>query len=110
MANRFDLQPWHSCRAPAEAATLETAVQIKRTWRRSMGERAPWLPCCASRSNSALTWEDGLRAFSDNVRDRRLLWAEERAKMVGPLSLFIFPVILGIAMLPGIIRLITVLK
>jgi hypothetical protein len=75
-----------------------------------MGERAPWLPYCASRSNSALTWGDRLRAFSDNVRDRRLLRAEERAKMVGPLSLFIFPVILGIAMLPGIIRLITVLK
>jgi pilus assembly protein TadC len=53
---------------------------------------------------------DALRAFSDHVRDRRLLWAEERAKMVGPLSLFIFPVILGIAMLPGIIRLITVLN
>ena len=37
---------------------------------------------------------------------RRLLRAEERAnqlpvKMVGPLDLFIFPVILGIAMLPA---------
>jgi hypothetical protein len=30
-------------------------------------------------------------------------------KMVGPLGLFIFPVILGIAMLPVIIRLITAL-
>jgi tight adherence protein C len=58
---------------------------------------------------------DALRAFSDDMRDRRLLRAEERAnqlpvKMVGPLGLFIFPVILGIAMLPVIIRLITVLK
>ena len=57
---------------------------------------------------------DALRAFSDDMRDRRLLRAEERAnqlpvKMVGPLGLFIFPVILGIAMLPVIIRLITAL-
>jgi tight adherence protein C len=58
---------------------------------------------------------DALRAFSDEMRDRRLLRAEERAnqlpvKMVGPLGLFIFPVILGIAMVPVIIRLLTVLK
>jgi tight adherence protein C len=58
---------------------------------------------------------DALRAFSDEMRDRRLLRAEERAnqlpvKMVGPLGLFIFPVILGIALVPVIIRLLTVLK
>ena len=58
---------------------------------------------------------DALRAFSEDMRDRRLLRAEERAnqlpvKMIGPLGLFIFPVILGIAMLPVIIRLMTVLK
>jgi tight adherence protein C len=58
---------------------------------------------------------DALRAFSDEMRDRRLLRAEERAnqlpvKMVGPLGLFIFPVILGIAMVPVIIRLVTVLQ
>ena len=46
---------------------------------------------------------DALRVFSDEMRDRRLLRAEERAnqlpvKMVAPLGLFIFPVILGIAM------------
>jgi hypothetical protein len=56
---------------------------------------------------------DALHAFSDDMRDRRLLRAEERAnkphvKMVGPLGLFIFRVILGIAMLPVIIRPITV--
>jgi tight adherence protein C len=58
---------------------------------------------------------DALRAFSDEMRDRRLLRAEERAnqlpvKMVGPLGLFIFPVILGIAMVPVIIRLLAVMK
>jgi tight adherence protein C len=58
---------------------------------------------------------DALRVFSDDMRDRRIMRAEERAnqlpvKMVGPLGLFIFPVILGIAMVPVIIRLLTVLK
>jgi tight adherence protein C len=58
---------------------------------------------------------NALRAFSDDMRDRRLMRAEERAnqlpvKMVGPLGLFIFPVILGLAMVPVIIRLLTVLK
>jgi tight adherence protein C len=58
---------------------------------------------------------DALRVFSEEMRDRRLLRAEERAnqlpvKMIGPLGLFIFPVILGIAMVPVIIRLLAVLK
>jgi len=57
---------------------------------------------------------DGLRVFSDEMRDRRLLRAEERAnelpvKMVLPLGLFIFPVILGLVMLPVMLRLATVL-
>ena len=56
---------------------------------------------------------DALRVFSDEMRDRRLLRAEERAnqlpvKMVGPLGLFIFPVILGLVMLPVILRLLMV--
>jgi tight adherence protein C len=58
---------------------------------------------------------EALRVFSDEMRDRRLLRAEERAnelpvKMVGPLGLFIFPVILGLVMLPVILRLMTVLR
>jgi len=53
---------------------------------------------------------DALRVYSDEMRDRRLLRAEERAnqlpvKMVLPLGLFIFPVILGMVMLPVILRL-----
>jgi tight adherence protein C len=56
---------------------------------------------------------EALRVFSDEMRDRRLLRAEERAnelpvKMVGPLGLFIFPVILGLVMLPAMLRLMTV--
>jgi tight adherence protein C len=58
---------------------------------------------------------DALRAFSDEMRDRRLLRAEEQAnklpvKMVGPLGLFIFPVILMTVMLPVILRLMTIMK
>ena len=58
---------------------------------------------------------DALRVYSDEMRDRRLMRAEERAnqlpvKMVGPLGLFIFPVILMTVMLPVILRLMTVLK
>jgi hypothetical protein len=67
---------------------IETAV-LEHGGARWM-RRAPWLPCCASRSSSALRWGDALRAFSDEMRDRRLLRAEERAnqlpeKMAGPL-------------------------
>jgi len=58
---------------------------------------------------------DALRVFSDEMRDRRLLRAEEVAnqlpvKMVGPLGLFIFPVILGLVLLPAAIRLFTALS
>ena len=58
---------------------------------------------------------DALRVFGDEMRDRRLLRAEERAnqlpvKMVGPLGLFIFPVILVMVLLPVILRLMSVLQ
>jgi tight adherence protein C len=58
---------------------------------------------------------DALKVFSDEMRDRRLMRAEERAnqlpvKMVAPLGMFIFPVILMTVMLPVILRLMTVLK
>src|SRR5262252_4216833 len=57
---------------------------------------------------------DALRVFSDEMRDRRLLRAEARAnelpvKMVGPLGLCIFPVILGLVLLPVMIRLMAAL-
>lgn len=58
---------------------------------------------------------DALRAFSTEMRDRRLLRAEERAnqlpvKMVLPLGTCIFPVILLVVMLPVILRLLTIMK
>jgi len=58
---------------------------------------------------------EALRVFSDEMRDKRLLRAEESAnkltvKMVLPLGLFIFPVVLLVVMLPVMIKLLTVLK
>jgi tight adherence protein C len=54
-----------------------------------------------------------LHVFSDEMREKRLLRAEEAAnklpvKMVLPLGLFIFPVILLVALLPIVIRLVTI--
>ena len=53
---------------------------------------------------------DALRIFSDEMRDKRLLRAEEKAsklsvKMVIPLGLFIFPVVLLVTILPVMIKL-----
>jgi tight adherence protein C len=58
---------------------------------------------------------EALRVFSDEMRDKRLLRAEETAnklsvKMVIPLGLFIFPVVLLVIMLPVIIKLLAVLR
>jgi tight adherence protein C len=53
---------------------------------------------------------DALRIFSDEMRDKRLLRAEEKAnklsvKMVIPLGIFIFPVVLLVTILPIMIKL-----
>jgi tight adherence protein C len=58
---------------------------------------------------------DALRVFSDEIREKRLLRAEEAAnklsvKMVLPLGLFIFPVVLLVVMLPVVIKLLAVLR
>jgi len=58
---------------------------------------------------------DALRVFGDEMRDKRLLRAEEQAnklpvKMVIPLGLFIFPVILLVILLPVIVKLTTVFR
>jgi tight adherence protein C len=58
---------------------------------------------------------DALRVFSDEMRDKRLLRAEETAnklpvKMVIPLGVCIFPVILMVMMLPVAIRFLSVIS
>ena len=55
------------------------------------------------------------RGRRDEMREKRLLRAEEAAnkltvKMVLPLGLFIFPVVLLMVMLPVMIKMVTVLK
>jgi tight adherence protein C len=58
---------------------------------------------------------DALRIFSDEMRAKRILRAEETAnklpvKMVLPLGLFIFPVVLMVIMIPVIIRLLYIFQ
>jgi tight adherence protein C len=58
---------------------------------------------------------DAMRVFSDEMRTKRLLRAEETAnklpvKMVIPLGVFIFPVILMVIMVPIFIKLLSVFK
>jgi tight adherence protein C len=58
---------------------------------------------------------DALRVFGDEMRDKRLLRAEELAnklpvKIVLPLGMCIFPVVLMVVMVPVIIRLLSIMK
>jgi tight adherence protein C len=58
---------------------------------------------------------EALRVFGDEMRDKRLLRAEEQAnklsvKMLLPLGLFIMPVVLMVILLPVILRLLSVLR
>jgi len=58
---------------------------------------------------------ESLRVFSDEMRDKRILRAEEvanmvPAKIVVPLTVGIFPVIMVIMVVPPALRLITAMK
>jgi tight adherence protein C len=58
---------------------------------------------------------EAIKIYSDEMRDKRLLRAEEAAnklsvKIVLPLALFIFPVIMEIVMLPVVLKLIFVFQ
>jgi tight adherence protein C len=58
---------------------------------------------------------EALRIFGDEMRDRRLLLAEERAntlsvKMIFPLGFFILPVVLMVVLIPVLIRLAAVFR
>ena len=70
--------------------------------------------CFANRLSLGTDLGDALRVFSDEMRDRRLLRAEEKAnklpvKMVAPLGMFIFPVILMTVLIPMMLRLMSAL-
>jgi tight adherence protein C len=58
---------------------------------------------------------EALRVFGDEMRDKRLLRAEEQAnklsvKMIFPLAMFIMPVVLMVVLLPVVIRLFNAFK
>jgi tight adherence protein C len=58
---------------------------------------------------------EALRVFGDDMRDKRLLRAEEHAnklsvKMLLPLGLFIMPVVFMVILLPVVIRLLNAFK
>jgi tight adherence protein C len=58
---------------------------------------------------------DGLRSYADDMRDKRMARAETKAaelpvKLTIPLGLFIFPVILILALAPAVIRLASAFK
>jgi tight adherence protein C len=58
---------------------------------------------------------EALRVFGDEMRDKRLLRAEEQAnklsvKMILPLAMFIMPVVLTVILLPVLIRLFAAFK
>jgi tight adherence protein C len=58
---------------------------------------------------------EALRVFGDEMRERRLLRAEEQAnklsvKMIFPLALFILPVVLMVILLPVAIRLLNAFR
>lgn len=56
-----------------------------------------------------------LRIFSEEMREKRMLTAEEKAlalpaKLVVPLIVFVFPSLLGVLLLPAIVRMIWVME
>ena len=72
-------------------------------------------PCCDSRWSLGATSVRPFACSAPRMRDKRLLRAEEVAnklsvKMVLPLGMFIFPVILVMVMLPVVIKLMVVMK
>jgi tight adherence protein C len=100
-------------------AVMAAEMRAGRSFIDALGSLADRLVIPEARSLAALLRQsmelgsdagDALRVFSDEMRDKRLLRAEEQAnklpvKMVMPLALFIFPVVLMVILLPIVIRL-----
>ena len=103
---------------------LGAEMRAGRTMAESLSSLADRLGLDEARSFAAMLRQSielgtdvamALRVFSDEMRERRLMRAEERAnqlpvKMVIPLGLFIFPVILLVIMFPVIVQLMTVFR
>ena len=99
-------------------AVMQAEMRAGRSFIDALGSMADRLMIAEARSLVALLRQsivlgsdigDALRIFSNEMREKRMLRAEEQAnklavKLVLPLALFIFPVVLGTIMLPIVIR------
>lgn len=100
-------------------ALMEAEMRAGRSFIEAMEALAERLMIPEARSLVALLRQstelgsdvgESLRIFGDEMRDKRLLRAEEQAnklsvKMILPLALFIMPVVLMVVLLPVVIRL-----
>lgn len=105
-------------------AIMTSEMRAGRSFIEALGALADRLMIPEARSLVALLRQstelgsdvaEALRVFGDEMRDKRLLRAEERAnklsvKMLLPLGLFIMPVVLMVILLPVVIRLLNAFK
>jgi tight adherence protein C len=105
-------------------AVMAAEMRAGRSFIEALGTLAERLMIPEARSLVALLRQsielgsdvgEALRIFGDEMRDRRLLRAEEQAnklsvKMIIPLALFILPVVLMVILLPVVIRLFSAFK
>jgi tight adherence protein C len=100
-------------------AVMAAEMRAGRSFIEALGALAERLMIPEARSLVALLRQsmelgsdvgEALRVFGDEMRDKRLLRAEEQAnklsvKMIMPLGLFIMPVVLMVILLPVVLRL-----
>jgi tight adherence protein C len=105
-------------------AVMAAEMRAGRSFIEALGALAERLMIPEARSLVALLRQsmelgsdvgDALRIFGDEMRDKRLLRAEEQAnklsvKMIMPLALFIMPVVLMVILLPVVLRLFNAFK
>jgi tight adherence protein C len=105
-------------------AVMAAEMRAGRSFIEALGALAERLMIPEARSLVALLRQsmelgsnvgEALRVFGDEMRDKRLLRAEEQAnklsvKMILPLALFIMPVVLMVILLPVLIRLFAAFK
>jgi tight adherence protein C len=105
-------------------AIMAAEMRAGRSFIEALGALAERLMILEARSLVALLRQsmelgsdvgEALRIFGDEMRDKRLLRAEEQAnklsvKMIMPLALFIMPVVLMVVLLPVVIRLFDAFK
>jgi tight adherence protein C len=105
-------------------AVMGSEMRAGRTFVEALGTLADRLMIPEARSLVAVLRQsaelgsdvgEALRIFSDEMRTRRMLRAEEEAnklsvKMLMPLALFIFPVVLGVIVLPIALKIMEIFR